>query len=322
MALAGVTILLVVADTLVATRRNIVRSVVLSVAGAIFLLTSQFLSSVVLFSGAFAPHIPLTVLAILLFPRAEARQPMLRLAAASLAAGMTCDRLPFICLAVILPLWSARRARGGSGPRDALITVLCIAVGACAARLVWTEPAVHGLAVGTRASAAGWVNTSLLRFRSVPWERLRFAMAVLLNRSTLALSALFAATAILLRCKREELSQRYPAEHEKAVLSWIVGFAFLATGVALPEMSLIACAAFVAPAVLSTRILGRWMLARMREDGGMEWALGFVLVAFQLGAGFWPVAAVGGMLRHPEQETHVESQVGEAGTAAPVGGLE
>ena len=67
----------------------------------------------------------------------------------------------------------------------------------------------------------------------------------------------------------------------------------LVTALAVPGKSFVACAAFVPMAILGTAAAANWMLARLQKDEGLEGVVVIALAIFQMGASFWPVAALG-----------------------------
>lgn len=300
--LAGATILLLV----IASRRSARPSLSCTLVGigfcALFLFSSQLVGSVVHFSGAFPPHIPLTLAAIELYPtsRCDTRR-FPRLAAAMFLAGAASDRLPFIWTGVVLLVWAAVGSAGSLRRKCLLVAAFFLVIGAVCAQYLWRADPVLGLAVGTKAPRSGWVNLEVARYLAIRSESLRLAVAVLLSRSTVALSALWLAAGVQLAAARETLREFDPTGTEKSGLAWIVACGFVATALIAPDTSFVSCAAFAILAIRATLVPSQWMLTRVKTGTGLEGALVVALAVFQLGSRFWIVDAVRKLLWHTEQ---------------------
>ena len=259
---------------------------------ALFLFSSQLLRSVVFLADAFPPHIPLALAAIELYPPSRSDTHRLpRLAAAMFLAGITCDRLPFIWTGIALIVWTALTYPRHLRRKHLLIAALLLVGGALCARCVWTSSPALGLAVGTKARPSGWVNLDVVHYLTLPGETLRFAVAVLFNRSTVALSALWLAVGVYLTGAKE-LLEFDPHGADKSRLAWLLACGFVVTAILAPDTSLVAAAAFVILAIRAALLPSQWMLARVQGGTGLEGALVVAVALFQLGSRFWFVDAV------------------------------
>ena len=268
---------------------------------ALFGFSSQLVGSVVHLSGAFPAHIPLALMAIELYPTSRSDTHRLaRLGAAMFLAGTTCDRLPFIWTGIVLLVWTIVKSPDSLRRRSLLVAGLGLVCGALCARIMWSSPPLLGLAVGTKAPRSGWVNLEVARYLAPGSRWLRFAAAVLLNRSTLALSALWLAVGVQSVAADQMLRKYDPRGAERSSLAWWVACGFVVTALFAPDTSLVSCAAFVILAIRAALLPSQWMLTRIRTGTGLEGALVIALAVFQLGSKFWVVDAVRKLSWHIE----------------------